>query len=245
MTPFAAKSEVKVALIVALAAACFAGGWAVEGWRMRARIADLEADKAKAAASASQNNLNQVVSGQARGDALVGRVAQEENRRTQTQEEIKRELRSLSAGRPCLNGAVVRLLNLPAGSKPGAVAKAAAEPLPANAAAASDFDVAEWAIQCKSGYDTCRGRIQAIHDFYGGNAVSDDVDRAQAREEEMRQDALVKHAREAQEAAAVDSADFCAMCGEPIPEGRRDAVPGVQTCLECKKDVERRGMWVR
>ncbi|HTJ89013.1 MAG TPA: DksA/TraR family C4-type zinc finger protein [Acidocella sp.] len=26
----------------------------------------------------------------------------------------------------------------------------------------------------------------------------------------------------------------CAECGEPIPEGRRRAVPGVRTCVECQ-----------
>ena len=75
--------------------------------------------------------------------------------------------------------------------------------------------------------------------------MSDDVDRAQEREQEMRQDALDKHAREAQKAAAVDSAEICAMCGETIPDGRRDAMPGVQTCIDCQKDVERLGMRVR
>ncbi len=26
----------------------------------------------------------------------------------------------------------------------------------------------------------------------------------------------------------------CVNCGEPIPEGRRRAVPGVRTCVECQ-----------
>lgn len=26
----------------------------------------------------------------------------------------------------------------------------------------------------------------------------------------------------------------CAECGEPIPEGRRRALPGVRTCVECQ-----------
>ena len=26
----------------------------------------------------------------------------------------------------------------------------------------------------------------------------------------------------------------CVNCGEPIPEGRRRAVPGVRTCIECQ-----------
>lgn len=71
--------------------------------------------------------------------------------------------------------------------------------------------------------------------------MADDIDRAQAREEEMRQDALAERARKAQ-AVAGDSALVCAMCDEPIPQARRDAVPGVQTCLACQKEVERHGL---
>jgi hypothetical protein len=29
------------------------------------------------------------------------------------------------------------------------------------------------------------------------------------------------------------------ICGEPIPEARRIAVPGVRLCVECQQDVER------
>ena len=31
-----------------------------------------------------------------------------------------------------------------------------------------------------------------------------------------------------------DSATHCAECGEPIPERRRTALPGVRTCVECQ-----------
>ena len=245
MIPFAAKTEVKLALLVAFGAACFAGGWAVEGWRMGARIAGVEVSEAKRDQSVAEANLAQVVAGEVRGDALVERVAHEETHRDQINQEKSRVVRSFVTGRPCLAGAAVRLLNLPDGIQPGAVSEAASESLPGDAGAATDLDIVEWIGLCKRSYNTCRGRLQAIHDFFGGSAVRDDVDRAQAREQEMRQDALAEHAREAQKAAAVDSAEFCAMCGEAIPEGRRDAVPGVQTCIDCQKDVERLGMRVR
>ena len=31
------------------------------------------------------------------------------------------------------------------------------------------------------------------------------------------------------------SARECAECGEPIPEARRSAIPGVKLCIECQK----------
>ncbi|MBX7494817.1 DksA/TraR family C4-type zinc finger protein [Qipengyuania sp. 6B39] len=31
-----------------------------------------------------------------------------------------------------------------------------------------------------------------------------------------------------------ESAEYCDECGEPIPEKRRAALPGVRTCVECQ-----------
>lgn len=68
------------------------------------------------------------------------------------------------------------------------------------------------------------------------------MDRAQAREEEMRQDALAERARRAP-ALAGDSTLACAECGNVIPEARRQAVPGTRHCIECQRDIERAGHW--
>jgi phage/conjugal plasmid C-4 type zinc finger TraR family protein len=40
--------------------------------------------------------------------------------------------------------------------------------------------------------------------------------------------------------ASGPSAEFCDECDEPIPEPRRQAVPGVRTCIECQsgKDMK-------
>ena len=69
--------------------------------------------------------------------------------------------------------------------------------------------------------------------------MSDDIDRAQAREEEMRGDALADFSRH-HPTAAVESARVCTWCEYPIPEARRQALPGVQTCIECQRDAEKR-----
>lgn len=44
-----------------------------------------------------------------------------------------------------------------------------------------------------------------------------------------------------------ESATECEECGEPIPERRRRAVPGVRLCIDCQRDAEhRRGVtWRR
>lgn len=35
-----------------------------------------------------------------------------------------------------------------------------------------------------------------------------------------------------------ESAEYCDECGEPIPEARRVAVPGVQHCIGCQSELE-------
>lgn len=67
--------------------------------------------------------------------------------------------------------------------------------------------------------------------------MTDMFDRAQEREEEIRSDALARQRR----ALWSDrlSADVCEICELPIPQARRIAMPGVQTCVECQSDIER------
>lgn len=67
--------------------------------------------------------------------------------------------------------------------------------------------------------------------------MSDEMDRTQAHEEAMRAAALAEHARRAPPASQ-DSAHTCAGCGLSIPELRRAALPGVQTCVVCQTDIE-------
>lgn len=34
------------------------------------------------------------------------------------------------------------------------------------------------------------------------------------------------------------SLDFCKYCGEPIPEARKKALPGVDACRDCQEEIE-------
>lgn len=69
--------------------------------------------------------------------------------------------------------------------------------------------------------------------------MTDDIDRAQAREAELLADALQGQARRARRGLGAVSAQYCAACGEPIAEARRRAVPGVQRCLCCQAHYEK------
>lgn len=71
--------------------------------------------------------------------------------------------------------------------------------------------------------------------------MTDDIDRASAREQEMLGDALRDQARRAGLAGktVADSAECCADCGNDIPTARRHAVPGCQLCVVCQARRER------
>jgi len=68
--------------------------------------------------------------------------------------------------------------------------------------------------------------------------VSDFYDRAQECEQRQRDEALKIQA--ARLPKGKESALECHECGEPIPEGRRVAMPGVQTCIHCQTAIEHR-----
>lgn len=38
-----------------------------------------------------------------------------------------------------------------------------------------------------------------------------------------------------------ESAKHCDECVEPIPEGRRQALPGVRLCIGCQQELDRSG----
>ncbi|MBL3562971.1 DksA/TraR family C4-type zinc finger protein [Rhodovulum sulfidophilum] len=44
----------------------------------------------------------------------------------------------------------------------------------------------------------------------------------------------------AERAPQGESLTHCAECGEPIPEARRRALPGVKLCIDCQGDRDRR-----
>ena len=62
----------------------------------------------------------------------------------------------------------------------------------------------------------------------------DAIDAASEREELQRQAAIQAH-RINHNAV---SAEQCEKCGEDIPQARRIAVPGCQTCSECQGIIE-------
>lgn len=68
--------------------------------------------------------------------------------------------------------------------------------------------------------------------------MSDEIDRAQEREQAQRSAALASHAWQRQRLAQCATASHCAVCEAAIPLARQHALPGVQTCVDCQCDLE-------
>jgi len=67
-----------------------------------------------------------------------------------------------------------------------------------------------------------------------GGAMSDEIDRANDTADFNLQVAMANRPK----AHAHASFEFCDLCGNPIPLARREAVPGVETCIDCQRDEE-------
>lgn len=167
---------IKALIYAVIAAAIFSAGWLVEGWRMSAEIDRIHKGYAEARAQAATDNAVALDNAQYRGDQLALQLAGWENTLTVFAEEKNREIAKLATGRRCLDAGVVSVLNRPHATGPGGPApQAAGVSLRAPAAVAAgaddgsystDADVSGWIGVCQRSYETCRGRLDAIADFY-------------------------------------------------------------------------------
>lgn len=69
--------------------------------------------------------------------------------------------------------------------------------------------------------------------------MSDVIDVANDHADYLLQVSITQHQRRT--AGQATSAEFCESCGVDIPEARRLASPGCQTCIDCQQLRERRG----
>lgn len=157
---------IKTLIVGVIAALIFLAGWQVEGWRKDAEIERIERAHADQRARDAVSAAEEIAAATKRGNELAARAAAAESARDLALEETRDALRKVTNGRPCLGAAAVRLLNGPAGIHPAPVPDAAGEPAGTDAASASDTDVALWAAFARRSYDTCRGRIDALAEFF-------------------------------------------------------------------------------
>jgi hypothetical protein len=150
-----------------------------------ARVSALEAEyaetllEAEKTAAAALNVAREI---EARGEALLARQLTLESENLRLGKERDDALRKETMGRACLGDAALRLLNNPdaasryglsASANGAALAPLAVAPNPGNIEtgyeneyAASDTDVALWAGHAIDQYNACRGRIDALREWY-------------------------------------------------------------------------------
>ena len=148
-----------------LLAAAAGGGWLMANYK-NVEIAELERERAEEndrSTRAANKNLQAAV---LLGDALSARVAAAESARQTLFEENTHAIRRLTSGRPCLGSAAVRLLNDATGLRPVAVPAPTGQPTEPDATFATDTDIGLWAASARRQYDTCRGTLQAVADFF-------------------------------------------------------------------------------
>ncbi|WP_445620628.1 TraR/DksA family transcriptional regulator [Kushneria sp. Sum13] len=71
--------------------------------------------------------------------------------------------------------------------------------------------------------------------------MADSIDLANENSQRHLEAALASRAR----MATMPSLTHCEDCDEPIPEARRNAVPGVATCIECQSINEHKSKGIR
>ncbi|NPE50257.1 TraR/DksA family transcriptional regulator [Dickeya dadantii] len=67
--------------------------------------------------------------------------------------------------------------------------------------------------------------------------MPDEIDRDQEFNEQRLEEMIEQNRFKP---ASAPSLYYCRLCGEPIPEKRRQTLPGVTTCTECQTIIERR-----
>ncbi|MCW2474519.1 MULTISPECIES: TraR/DksA family transcriptional regulator [unclassified Symbiopectobacterium] len=65
--------------------------------------------------------------------------------------------------------------------------------------------------------------------------MPDDIDRDQGFNEQQLE-AMIEKSRF--QPAVTPSLFHCRLCGDPIPDKRRQTLPGVTTCISCQKKIE-------
>ncbi|MBE8577456.1 TraR/DksA C4-type zinc finger protein [Vibrio sp. OPT18] len=69
--------------------------------------------------------------------------------------------------------------------------------------------------------------------------MSDVIDHASGLETQFTEVALANQLARAKRIEKWESAQECGECGDPIPEERRQKVPGCQYCTLCQSNIER------
>ena len=135
---------------------CLAAGLAIGQWR----VERVQAAYARETAALREAQIARVLEAHRRGDMLTDALARAREDAAQKTEELHHALARETAGRDCLAGNALRLLNNAPGlrvSAPTGVAAATDA-----AITATDTDLARWATRAGEQYAECQRRLDAL-----------------------------------------------------------------------------------
>lgn len=166
-----------LALTAAVAAAGFAGGWAIKGRldegamaRAKAAVAECQLARERDARAAAEETARRLAAAQDAERAAVHALETTKNRLATTEQRLKESLRALPTAHACgLSGAARGMLNraiagddLPAGAAESDRADGKALP---DSGGSSEAAIGFWIADAISAYDECRARIDAIRQW--------------------------------------------------------------------------------
>lgn len=134
----------------------------------RARLDALLAAQRQAQVAQLEEGLGRLQAAQRRGDELTHALAARERAIEQLTQERRHALTQTTSGVACLSGAALRVLDQAAGISVAALPAATSSTAAADAAVATDTDLALWTVDAGGLYEQCRSRLQALIDWHGG-----------------------------------------------------------------------------
>lgn len=156
---------IALAAVAALACAAYAirqNGYAAATAHYQKILAEKDADYAISYARLEAGYREQ----EQKGQALAAQVAKAEATNQQLLKEKKHAIRQATTGRACLDAGALRLLNSNGNASHSDMPASSGNALVADGAVATDTDVALWAADARRRYDACRGRIDALRQFF-------------------------------------------------------------------------------
>lgn len=138
------------------------GGWTLG----RAR---LQTEQEQQAEQAAEQAANALAAAQVRGEALSQALSARQDRIDQLTKEKRDAVTPVTTGRACLEPAALRVLDGAAGLQVARLPEAPGSPVAADAAIATDTDVARWALDAGARHEQCRARLDALIAWHQGD----------------------------------------------------------------------------
>lgn len=102
---------------------------------------------------------------QARGDALSVGLLNQQTQINKLKTEKRDAIKQATTGKPCLNGATLRLLSSAPGLSVRDLSPATGGAVAAGEPVATDTDIAVWIVDAGAAYEVCRTRLDALIDW--------------------------------------------------------------------------------